>query len=296
MSTVLLPQSVSLYQASNAEPQYVTSQTPNRAAIYLDSQDVTLSPQSAVILMSTVKQLGEYPSNLAFGITRLSPDLVGMNWITPNVNVRNNTVTFFSSNSGLFHTVVIPERFYSSVTNIFNALVTALNTATGASGLTFSGGVVAGFPTTFTLNSAGGNYYFTLTSDAVLRGYSLYNLPTEQVATNSKTVGPMTGAYTRYIDVCSTALSQYLKVKNTSTGRANNIILRFYITDFFEPNIVGFGPNQLPDLSFNFLPNSPITVIDFELRDMFGDLLYVPPGAEGTTGGFWWNITITITI
>jgi hypothetical protein len=47
-------------------------------------------------------------------------------------------------------------------------------------------------------------------------------------------------------------------------------------------------------VQYYFNPSEPITQIDIQLRDQFGNLLYVPQGADGKYQGFWWNISLSI--
>lgn len=296
-SVILHPVNSEVYKNQNLEPQLVTEKVPHRAILYMDSQDCTLQLNKVDIIMSTVKRVGESYSTLAYNISRISVSSVGINYIIPNINERNNTITFFSSASATFHTVSIPEGFYTNATNIINAIVTALNTATGSSGLTFSQTAVTGFPTTFNLNSAGGNYYFDLSCSAIVKGYQLFCLPTNQTPTNTKKVGAISGWYTRYIDICSDTIVQYAKIKTLTTGKANNLVIRLFVDDPTTPHVIGFfsgGRFDTQEISYNFLPTVPINYVKFILRDQFGDQLYVPPGADGTNGGFFWDCNLII--
>jgi len=293
-SVFLEPVNENIYNRVNLEPQYVTTRTPNRAILYLDSQDCTLELNKADILMSTISSPGENPSKLSYGINRITIPACAIYNNIPNVNPRNNVITFFSSNSGLFHTVTVPEGFYTTPTALITAIVAALNTATGASGLTFSFTVISGFPDRFNLNSAGGNYFFDLNSLGVKFGYQLWNLPTEQVATNTKIVGDIIGFYSRYVDITSDTISKYAKVRTLTTGKGSNVIIRLYFIDYTKPNLRVDTNFQRP--VYNFLPSEPIYSIQFTLRDQFGAILYIPPGAQGTAGGFFWNIQLLIEI
>lgn len=293
---VLNPINPILYQTPHTEPQYITSKSPNKAIIYLDSQDCTLETNKVDIVMSTIKTKGEYPSNLAYGVSRLSFDSIHINWITPNVNPRNNTLKFFSSVTNSFFTVIIPEGFYTSSASLMVAIIAALNTATGSSGLTFSSVAVITQADTYLLNCVGGSYYIALDCTAITRGYQLYNFPITQIPETSKKMGAMSGRYTRYVDICSSTLSQYLKIRTVTTGNANNVIFRAFLNDiaFDHPGILSIDDTKTSNISYNYVSNSPINAIDFQLRDQFGDLLYIPPGSVGTPGGFYWDCALTI--
>lgn len=292
---ILEPVDAKIYARNNLEPQYTTYRDPNRAIVYLDSEDNTLETNKVDILMSTIRILRDNASMLTSGINRISVQSAGIFYNIPNVNPRNNVLTFFSSNSGLFHTVTVPEGFYTTSNALITAVVIALNTATGASGLTFSFTVIAGFPDNYNLNSVGGNYYFTLTCLGIKYGVPLWNLPIDQIATNTKIVGTMGLWYTRYIDITSETLTKYCKVRTVSTNNNENIVLRIFVNDPTSVHLIPWE-NAPVSASYNYLPNEPIYTIHFSLYDQFGNLLYIPNGAQGTVGGFEWNVQLLVSI
>jgi len=296
MATVILePVSPAIYQKPNLEPQYTTYRDPNRGVVYLDSQDNTLETNKVSMQMSTVRVAGDTPSILTNGINRIGVLSAGIYYNIPNVNPTNNVVGFFSSATSTTYNVTVPAGFYTSATALITALVAALNTATGSSGLTFSFSTITGFPNTFTLSAAGGNFYFVLTSPGVQFGYQLWNLPTEQVATASKVVGSIDLWYTRYIDITCENVIKYAKVKTKNTSLSPNLVFRVFIDDPTFPHIIS-RPNQPLSVSYNFLPSEPIYTLFFQLYDQFGHLLYIPPGSPGTAGGFYWDVQLLVTI
>lgn len=290
MSVLLEPVNSNLYSNTNLEPQYVTIRKPNTATIYLDSQDCVLELNKVDMDMSTIKQSRETPTSLASGISRLSVRSVGINYITPNVNLRNNVLTIFSSVSGTTHSVTLPEGFYTTSQILIDAIVTALNTLSGSSGLTFNRTTDIG--DIYFLNSVGGNYYFDLNCSAVKYGYQLYALPTDQILNNRKRVGSMALYYTRYIDICSDTLTQFAKLRSATTGNRNDLLVRVFVNNATLPHVIGFY-DAVGD-NYNFLPSYPLNTIHFTLRDQFGNTLYVPPGADGTAGGFFWDCNLLI--
>lgn len=294
MEVILKPQQLELFKKSGLEPQWITSKQPNRAALYLNSRDYANQDNPVDILASTASKPGDFPSVLAYGITRISVNSGAIFFNIPNINPRNNNVQFFSSVTGLVYGVTVPEGDYVTSTQIITALVAALNTVTGSSGLTFSFTTITGFPNKYNLNSAGGNYYFILTSNGVQNGFGLWNLPLSQVATNTKVVGDIEGYYTRYVDFCSSTLSKYAKIRTQSTSTVSNLILRvpFGSTTVFDGLLTQGGAN-IPDSQYYYNPGESITQIDIQLRDEFGQLLYVP-NMTGNFDGFWWDLTLVI--
>lgn len=274
-------------QFREEEPQEIKIRSQNNSIIFIDTEERLNKNQSPVDLLLNSVNNTLFTSN----IVRLAVRNLIMSWITPNVNERNNVVTFFSSVSGTTHTVTVPEGFYGNPTILMDALVTALNTATGASGLTFSHAIPTTNPIISTLSSAGGNYYFDLNCLAVTKGKQLWNLPLDQVATNNKVVGSINGLYTRYVDIHSKTLTQYSKNPNSSNARGQiNLLYRVYLEyDLFgAPQYI--RNNIQNGIGINFNPSTNISNIDLKLNDEFGDLLYIPQYASGTDSGFFLDI------
>lgn len=293
-SVLLKPQELSLFRNSDMEAQWVTSKQPNRAVIYLDSQDYLLETSVENLLASTANATGSYPSILATGITRISIDNAGLNYVTPNVNIRNNNIIFFSSVTSNFYSVIVPEQFYSTATSLITAIVAAMNTVTGSSGLTFSFATITGYQYKFNLNSAGGNYYILNTCNAITRGYQLWALPTNQIPSNSKLVGNMKLLYTTYVDFCSQTLLKYVKLKTVTTNLSHNVIFRIHITEPVENMTIYIPQGRTPNVQYYFKPEEPITQIDIQIRDQFGELLYLPQSPDGGYEGYYWNLSISV--
>lgn len=119
-------------RAGTLDPQRVMVRQNNQATIYIDtvSQRVLSGDSKLDITIAS----GARANTLADHVRRLAPRSFGITWYIPNVNPRNNTLTFFSTTSGTQHTVVIPEGFYFRPGDFMDELVIQLNTVTGASG------------------------------------------------------------------------------------------------------------------------------------------------------------------
>lgn len=293
-SVVLPPQSPLFYRKINEEPQYVTAKPPNRACVYIDSQDCVLETNKVSMIISTMKSRTDRPAVLISNVNRIALASAAIHMVTPNVNPRNYTITFFSSSSNSLHTVDLAEGFYSTSVALITHIVTRLNTLTGASGLTFSQAAVPGFPDTYSLISAGGNYYFSLDCSAIKKGYQLYALPIDQTLTSNKTVGSMGLFYTKYVDFCCPTLMKYAKVKSTSTNNISNLFFRINLTDFTVPLTTYLSEATVPDANYSFEYSESVSIIEFELRDQFGDLLYLPQLVGSQNSGFWWNCSLLV--
>lgn len=281
----------------NLEPPFVRVRSGNECFIYADSEiretlpgvPQALAPD--LVNVSTFSLGGGNHQFYARKLKRLSVTGVQIANCVPNVNPRNNTVAFFSSASGSTHTVTIPEGQYATRATLTAALQTALNTATGASGLTWTITVNPLNSCQYTLATAGGNYRFVLTSPMVIYGRYLFNLPQDQTLTNSKTMGAVYGMYTRHIDVISTAMTEYTKNPSSSNTRVpNGLVARIFIAA--QPGFgVSDGGISSDGMSFfgnaepaaiNYNRSRAIEVIDLTLRDEFGQPYYIPSYSTGS--------------
>jgi hypothetical protein len=293
MSSVILePQFIDVYHRQNKEPQYITSKVPNRGIIYIDSQQNTLQTDPTNMIISTVRRLGDSAGPLALNINRIGINGFNLFYNSPNVNPRNNTITIWSSVHNAFFTTTVEVGWYANDGPLQNAIVAALNNITGATGLTFNHTNIVGFPFSFLLESTGGDYYILNTCTAITRGFQLWNLANQQTPSNSKICGPVEAYYTKYVDICSSTLTKYSKVKTVSNNLNNNIIFRIFLGTSVFPHVT-FHENT-DSVSYNWNPNEPITYIDFQLKDMFGEYLYLHPSNDQSITTCFWDCNLTI--
>lgn len=291
---VLKPQSIALYtNRTDLEPQYVQGRSVNSAYLYLDAQQNTLELDKRRMLLSTVRNIDESPGVLLRASSRIRLASAGMQWITPNVNPRNNQVKFFSLISGLEHEVFVPEQFVETADSLMDQLILAMNSVSGASGITFTKLTVSGNPVLFDI-SASAPFYFLKDCNAVQKGEQLWNLPRIEVANTVFRIGAIGLYYTRYVDIISNRLNSNTKLPTRSNSSSDNIIYRMFVQEPTKPDTVGIV--QFLDIAINVLSSDSISVIDFELRDQFGDLIYVPAGAPGTGSGIWWDLNLIVEI
>lgn len=295
-AVILKPVPSSIYTDTDLDPQIIQYRSPNVGIIYIDSGDSVLEIDKTNMIVSTIKTPQDRANVLAQNIKRLSIIGVGANWQTPNVNPRNNVFTFLSSNTGATqHTVTFTEGFYQTSASLITEILAQLNSLTGTTGLTFTAPAVTGFPDKYTLTSAGGSYRIINTSNAITRGRTLYCFQIDEVLSTTKTVGSMGLLYTTYIDFCSAKLNSYTRIPSRSNGSNYNILFRAYFpplsatqAPLIPLNVGFFVPPQLN--SINYLYTDSISQFDMQLKDQWGDFLYVPPG----TSCFNWDMEISV--
>lgn len=285
--TIAEPVDASIYKDNNKDPQQQISKDPHRSILLLDSRDNPLQTDKTNINFSTVKNVGDSPDILTCDISRFKIDAVTINYVSPNINPYNNVVTFFSTFSLAFHTVTLTEGFYSTPVLLLNELITQLNSV-GASGLSFTATLLSGGR--YQLLASGGMYFFDLNSLAMMRVQPLA-LPRSQIATSSKIGGTLTANtlfYTRYIDIVSPTISAYEKIRTVSTNLNNNIICRIYLQSGNTPQYIVYF--NTPNISYNYLDIQSIYTINMQLRDEFGNALYIP----STENDFNWGIGLIL--
>jgi hypothetical protein len=279
---------------SNLEPPFVRVRSGNSSFLHLDggSKDRNSDLNNSVFTIGTQENRLYTRKIQRFSLAGVQ---LGLN--TPNINPRNNVVIFESS-PGVIHTSSIPEGYYESLDtaiagSALTALETALNSATPASGITFT----VSWPRS--TNPVASKFQGLITATApfrffedpsnlmLVKGATLFNLPRDQNFTVSKTLGAAFLVYSRYIDVCSYALTQYSKNPTSSNQGPSNLYARFFLTPAFNTHAI-----SSTELDFAILPPSTEATnfnrsrafekVDITLRDEFGDLFYIPSIATNT--------------
>lgn len=295
---ILVPISDEIVNDENLEPQMIRVRSNNNSYIFIDNEirkddtnpvDLILGGNNSVLFARKIRRWAVAQFNIS--------------WTVPNVNPRNNVLTFEYNLPGNRETITIPEGFYSSQEQLLDELIAQLNTKTGITGITFSysqpqdtaGNVIN--RRCATISGAGGTFRFYdeatgLTSPMIQRGEHLINLSTNNTFTTSKNAGSINLQYTRYFDITSFALNQYTKNPSSSNALgATNIVIRVPITDR-DAHIEIY---ELRNLSWvNYNSSQTLTNIDFQLVDEHGELLYVGDchNGDGTKSNFVWAIDI----
>lgn len=195
-----------------------------------------------------------------------------------NVNDNNNLVQFISSNTGAtIHGATILTGIYQTQVSLMNALTTALNALTGTTGLTFSYIVNPVNPLVYSLNTAGGDYYFIdIVSNATLqKGKFLYNLSRNQTLNSSQIVGPVWGLASRYYDITSTNLTESTRVPSEDGGvrGANALLYRFFMREEDRFATGSIGKEYADQLRWVRIGRDKIVQqVDMFIYDEWGDL------------------------
>lgn len=296
--TILVPISDEIINDDNLEPQMVRIRASNNSYIFIDNEirDPTTDPVNLI--------LGGNNSVLfARKIRRWAVSQFNVSWTIPNVNPRNNSLTFEYNLPGNRQTITLPEGFYDNQQQLLDELIFQLNTVVGITGITFSytrpqdsaGNVIQA--RCATINGVGGTFRFYdkatgLTSPMIERGEHLINLSTNNTFSASKTAGSINLQYTRYFDITSFALNEYTKNPSASNALgATNLVIRVPITSR-EPHIEIY---ELKNLSWtNYNSSQTLTNIDFQLVDEHGEPLYINDchNGDGTKSNFVWAIDL----
>ena len=122
--------------------------------------------------------------------------------------------------------------------------------------------------------SAGGVDYTRTSTLADMMGFVQY-----QQANNVQTSTYASMMYTSYIDITSNQLSRNQTARDTSTSAVTgqNLITRIYLDE-----ALAYAPGQIRESIsnskiFRWSPNEYLANLDIQVRDQFGNFLYVTP-------------------
>jgi hypothetical protein len=218
------------------------------------------------ILQSNVNKLAMFSYDIRYCIS--------------NINRRNDIITFFSSSSGLEHSVTLISGHYTR-DNLVSHIVSQLNGVTGSSGLEFSGDKIV--DCNYTLSSDGGEFRF-LSSSHIDRASPCSGLfiTTDTVPSMIITLGAQ---YTNFIDVIIDNFRDAQIIQNTFTK--DNI---FPIIDHMfripieqnEDNAFVFQREQLFNLNYVSIRNKELSTLQISLYDQFGELIFSPTQQLGS--------------
>ncbi len=138
-----------------------------------------------------------------------------------------------------------------------------------------------------------------------LIGMNIFNV---QPATQQESKSALTWLYTQYIDITSETLTKYQNIKDsdTSAQKLNSIIARIYLSGVGVPNQLGNSVlGSAPFIVVQDL-NSPkiirwnrdeaINSLDFQLRDMYGDLIFISNYANNAFEQTFYNTEFQMTL
>lgn len=273
MNVFLPPVNGEIYNDLSAEAQRITLRQPNQAVISLDTFDAKRTG-------STFQFSGN--RLVLGGMKRFATTDMNILWNGVNVNPINNTVRF--ERNDLEYECIVPEGSYDTPKKLMDALTTSMNTAIGSNifswiDLSESQTKRPGFGT---LMSSSGAFSF-LECPATLYGKYLWNLPTLP-PTTSLAIGQISLIYTRWIDVLSQELTQYVKLPNTTSNSANfpspgSLLGRFIIN--FPAYEQGFKELSRRITCFqNFNHSNDLQTLDISFRDEWGNPLFLYPNND----------------
>lgn len=293
--------STHMYSYTATEPQYVSTRIPNQGELYINSQDAPPGTDRTNYTVGTSEIL-------ATAMARIKVLGFATYWNVPNVNPRNNVLSFYISTGGggppggTKFTVTLDTRWY----NIFSAggadeaalildIITKMNAVVPVTVpvTQFRATAIPGFPQTYTLDftpasPAGLTFSIDPTCLAVTKGAQMFNFPVESPTnlTASKQLGTMNFVYTQFIDIISSTLTKWDKMQSASTGRISPLIIRAYAGG--QAWGLQFQDVSNNPIELSWKADEPLASFDIRFFDMNGDPLYQPNG-----GTQWiWQLTL----
>ena len=225
--------------------------------------------------------------------TRLAVSQVQLAWSVPTIVTGvNDQLTIFDVSNATTTTITVTQGFYTLPT-LAAAIQNAFQTVFGA-------GTVVPSPTTYGLTFAtnGGGQFRFVSQNQPARVLNLYNMLgivyiNTSLSLSTQITGPTRLIYTSYIDIISTKLTQYMRVKDSETSQQpdTSVLCRVYmcppnqrVAIDASGNLPGSAPFTLvwdPNTPkhVKWEPNQYIYDFDIQVKDEFGSL--VPWTAKG---------------
>ena len=146
----------------------------------------------------------------------------------------------------------------------------------------------AGYKISFGISTTGSGSVNTPNRTLFTLGVNSFNFSPAQIQVFS----PPIMSYTRFIDLCSSTLTKFQRVKDATTLPSDShtaTIARIYLTPGNQSQSSGFGAGVQAGLPFNFTvdfetvkwckwsPSEVLSNFDLQIRDEYGALLYWTP-------------------
>jgi hypothetical protein len=269
------------FAGSFKDPQPVVAKHPTSSWLYLSTKHLPIGDDRSNFVIDVDKNGNRI--EFTRQTSRLSVVSAGVdNWFIPNVNERNNTIRFFSEPDNEWYTTTLSPGDYINSNSLLEQIVIAMNFA--GSSLDFYSAVspsqVYG---PFILTTAGidNNFYFDPDCDFCKKGSSVCLTERFQEPREFQYLGPMRLRYTDYIDIHSSAITQYQKMRSITTEGRSSLVVRAYL----PTEIYGswrYQSTLLQNLSFAFRSDAVLASIDIQIYDANGDLLYIPTYLQDT--------------
>ena len=256
---------------NNREEHQHLSTMPFMSLLYIDSDERITSESDTV-------SRAFYKSNEIFRaeVHQIGVSKIHVKYNVPTINPRNNIISFFSTNSGLTHSVTLVDGYYSPTT-LMAHIQTQLNTVAGASLTTFTIALVAGSNNTF-LITATGTFRFVDSSHLARAA------PCSGLRITTSTVSSMTtiakGFYTSFLDITCPDLKEGMTRGNTfsaDTGFSNTQhLVRQHVNGFADLYSDITVDKDIHIIHYNKVRQRRVTELTIEVFDEFGDLVYAP--------------------
>lgn len=285
----------------NLEPPFIRVRSANGGFVHIDGGFPDFPDN---VISNTAFTVGNDPVNRLYTrkIQRFSLAAIGISLATPNINPRNNVVIFETA-PGVTHTGVIPEGVYTTIPTALAALQAALSTAVPpAPAFTVTQNPLNPLQATVAINAGVYRFFRDPTNLMLVRGETLFNLSQDTAFTASKTIGATWLQYSRYIDICSSALTKYSKNPTSGNQAPVNLYARVYLNSPIAPqggfglqavNFAAFGQTQE---ATNFRRDRAFEQVDISLFDDEGQPFYIPSLATATPANVNPSIVLTTEI
>lgn len=254
---VLLVREPETAQGNEFPPQRVTVISNHIGMLQMDAKDKVAGTDWAFTVNF---------SNYTRGIKRIALNFAQMWNTVPNINVKNNVLTYFDSGDGLNKVATLTPGFYTLATGAVE-LQTALNASIPAPVAPFA---VAVNPNQYTLTVTNANpFSFLATSSFQQRGEDLFDFPSG-VLTASLTSDICKMMYTNYFIIESTELTNYSKNVNVSSNPSvSNIVGLISLDDGTYPHrrTAYYSDKQW----INFFSSTQITNLNMRIVDQYGE-------------------------
>lgn len=279
---ILSPVSDEMQLGENLEPPFVRTRETNSQLIVINMQteNINESPCDQTV----------YLERAVPRINRLALTFISFRYLSPNINPLNNTFSFIRTGTNFVATIAVDQNLVGIAR--YNALVAAMNLATGVPGEY----AVTAHPTlanTYIISNTlpGTPWRFVNSSNGIKTGRFLWGFnPTNYNVGNeaqSHTLSSYTESYTRWIDVISYEITQFTKIDISGTKIPAECIIRYQL------NTTVYGTYDFAAIttlaSLNFNRSRSLSVVDIQIRDEFGNILYIP---KISWSSFVFNMTL----
>lgn len=271
---VLSPVSDEMQLDENFEPPFVRTRQTNSQYIQLDTSAHSANTNPCELVITLTRSMPR--------VNRINMSFVAFRNFSPNINPRNNVFTFVDN--GVPFTATIPAD--QNLTGIarYNALVAAMNAATGVPG-EFTAAVNPNFPTSYDItNTLAQPFRFSSVGNGINNGRYLWGFNERNTLSGTEatvhTLSSYQESYTRYVDFSSYELTQYTKIDISGTKVPAEVLFRFFMTDVAYGQSIFTGFTDAPSLNYERSRN--LASLDLSILDEFNQILYVPTQLWGT--------------